>query len=63
MQYQCNSSRCCVINGYLDLDERPANQSQFAEDTQVLFSPQTGGESLNLQFGYIAVSYNVPWNP
>lgn len=55
--------RCCVINGSLDINERLANQSQFAEDTQVLISTEAGGEGLNLQFCHVVVNYDMPWNP
>ena len=34
--------RCCVINGALDINARLANQSQFADDTQVLISTEAG---------------------
>ena len=55
--------RCCVINGSLDINERLSNQSQFADDTQVLISTEAGGEGLNLQFCHIVVNYDMPWNP
>ena len=54
---------CCVINGSLDINERLASQTKFAEETRVLISTEAGGEGLNLQFCHIVVNYDMPWNP
>ena len=38
-------------------------QESFAEDARVLISTDAGGEGLNLQFCYVVINYDIPWNP
>jgi superfamily II DNA or RNA helicase len=51
------------LNGTMSMDERRVVQKRFAEDARVLVSTDAGGEGLNLQFCYIVVNFDLPWNP
>lgn len=54
---------CEAINGSMDFDERVEALKHFKESAQVLISTDAAGESLNMQFAYIVVNYDMPWNP
>lgn len=49
----------------LDAESKRRSQQLFREDTHVRFlvSTEAGGEGINLQFCYIVVNYDLPWNP
>jgi superfamily II DNA or RNA helicase len=51
------------LNGAMNMDERKRVQESFAEDARVLISTDAGGEGLNLQFCYVVINYDIPWNP
>lgn len=61
-----------LINGDIELEGKTAeaeskrrSQRVFREDPSVRFlvSTEAGGEGFNLQFCYIVVNYDLPWNP
>ena len=52
-----------TLNGSMDLDERQAVQTEFANDAQIMVSTDAGGEGLNLQFCHVVVNFDMPWNP
>ena len=61
-----------LINGDMELEGKTADaeskrrsQRVFREDASVRFlvSTEAGGEGINLQFCYIVVNYDLPWNP
>jgi superfamily II DNA or RNA helicase len=61
-----------VINGDMELEGKTADapskrrsQRVFREVPSVRFlvSTEAGGEGINLQFCYIVVNYDLPWNP
>jgi len=49
----------------LDAESKRRSQRVFREDPSVRFmvSTEAGGEGINLQFCYIVVNYDLPWNP
>ena len=51
------------INGDLNLEQKILHKQKFQEDTQILISTDAGGEGINLQFCYIVINYDLPWNP
>jgi SNF2 family DNA or RNA helicase len=50
------------INGGIDLEERRIAQEGFRTDARVLVSTDARGEGINLQFAYVVVNYDLPWN-
>jgi helicase-like protein len=61
-----------LINGDMELegktpeaDSKRRSQQRFRDDSTVRFlvSTEAGGEGINLQFCYIVVNYDLPWNP
>lgn len=61
-----------LIHGDMELEGKTADaetkrrsQRLFREDPAVRFlvSTEAGGEGINLQFCYILVNYDLPWNP
>ena len=66
MLYEFLSSKsysCEVIHGSQDLDTRKAALSNFKNESQILIGTDAAGESLNMQFCYIIINYDLPWNP
>ncbi|MEM3697682.1 MAG: helicase-related protein [Candidatus Bathyarchaeia archaeon] len=51
------------IHGGLNLDRRINAEHEFREKTQVMVSTEAGGEGINLQFCWLMVNYDLPWNP
>lgn len=51
------------INGDLNLEQKILHKQKFQEDAQILISTDAGGEGINLQFCYIVINYDLPWNP
>src|SRR5271157_3514836 len=49
----------------LDAESKRRSQRVFREEPSVRFlvSTEAGGEGINLQFCYIVVNYDLPWNP
>lgn len=54
---------CEVINGSMDFDQRIDALKNFKENAQILIATDAAGESLNMQFAYIVINYDMPWNP
>ena len=52
-----------TLNGTMDLAGRQAAQVAFAGSARFLISTDAGGEGLNLQFCYVVINYDIPWNP
>lgn len=52
-----------VINGSQDLDARKRALIDFKNQSQILIGTDAAGEALNMQFCYIVVNYDLPWNP
>lgn len=60
---QLGGYRCVAINGSMEFEERIAALKSFKEEAQILISTDAAGESLNMQFAYIVINYDMPWNP
>jgi SNF2 family DNA or RNA helicase len=61
--FQKKGFKVAIIHGGQDLDERKRALSQFKNDAQILVGTDAAGESLNMQFCYIVINYDLPWNP
>ena len=54
---------CEYINGSMEFEQRVEVLKNFKGDSQILISTDAAGESLNMQFAYIVINYDMPWNP
>lgn len=51
------------IHGGMNLDERIRAEAEFKNRAQIMVSTEAGGEGINLQFCWLMVNYDIPWNP
>jgi superfamily II DNA or RNA helicase len=57
------------IHGGMKIGDRDAPgtrisaEREFREDCQVLVATEAAGEGINLQFCWLMVNYDIPWNP
>lgn len=52
-----------LINGSMSPDEKLLEKQKFQNDAQFLISTDAGGEGINLQFCWVMINYDMPWNP
>jgi len=38
-------------------------EKEFRDDTQILVATEAAGEGINLQFCWLMINYDIPWNP
>jgi SNF2 family DNA or RNA helicase len=38
-------------------------EREFREDCQILVATEAAGEGINLQFCWLMINYDIPWNP
>ncbi|MHA1330239.1 MAG: helicase-related protein [Candidatus Hodarchaeales archaeon] len=55
--------KTAFINGKLSLSDRILQKQRFRDEAQILVSTDAGGEGINLQFCYVVINYDLPWNP
>lgn len=51
------------IHGGMNLDSRIKAEADFRNQAQIMVSTEAGGEGINLQFCWLMVNYDIPWNP
>ncbi|MCM8810836.1 MAG: DUF3883 domain-containing protein [Candidatus Omnitrophica bacterium] len=51
------------IHGGMNLTQRINAENEFKSRVQVMVSTEAGGEGINLQFCWLMVNYDIPWNP
>ena len=52
-----------TIHGGMRLDDRIKAEGVFKQETQILVATEAAGEGINLQFCWLMVNYDIPWNP
>jgi ERCC4-related helicase len=52
-----------LINGSMSSEEKIKQKRQFQDEAQFLISTDAGGEGINLQFCWVMINYDLPWNP
>ena len=52
-----------MILGSMSSDDRLKEKRRFQDEAQFLISTDAGGEGINLQFCWIMINYDLPWNP
>ncbi|MEM3431623.1 MAG: helicase-related protein, partial [Candidatus Micrarchaeia archaeon] len=51
------------IHGEMNLEARIKAEADFRNQMQIMVSTEAGGEGINLQFCWLMVNYDIPWNP
>jgi hypothetical protein len=57
------------IHGGMKIGDRDTPQTriyaerEFREDAQILVATEAAGEGINLQFCWLMINYDIPWNP
>lgn len=60
---------CTQIHGGMPIGDRDTpntriySEREFREDCQVLVATEAAGEGINLQFCWLMINYDIPWNP
>ncbi len=52
-----------TIHGGMDMDARIRAEHEFKNKAQVMVATEAAGEGINLQFCWLMVNYDIPWNP
>ncbi len=52
-----------TLHGNMSPEDRVRAEHEFREETQIMVSTEAGGEGINLQFCWLMVNYDIPWNP
>jgi superfamily II DNA or RNA helicase len=59
----------CQIHGGMKIGDRDTpntrifSEREFKESAQVLAATEAAGEGINLQFCWLMINYDIPWNP
>lgn len=61
--FASNGFVCSKVNGGMSLDERKNALIKFKEECPIMVATDAAGESLNMQFCYTIINYDMPWNP
>lgn len=51
------------IHGGMNMDRRIGAEHEFQHEAQVMVATEAAGEGINLQFCWLMVNYDIPWNP
>ncbi|NPV53642.1 MAG: DUF3883 domain-containing protein [Firmicutes bacterium] len=52
-----------VIHGGMNMDDRIRAEHEFKNRAQIMVATEAAGEGINLQFCWLMVNYDIPWNP
>lgn len=52
-----------IIRGSMSSEDRLKEKRRFQDEAQFLISTDAGGEGINLQFCWVMINYDLPWNP
>jgi superfamily II DNA or RNA helicase len=52
-----------TIHGGMNMDARIRAEHEFENRAQVMVATEAAGEGINLQFCWLMVNYDIPWNP
>lgn len=52
-----------TIHGGMGMDARIKAEHEFKNRAQVMVATEAAGEGINLQFCWLMVNYDIPWNP
>lgn len=52
-----------TIHGGMNMDARIRAEHEFRNRAQIMVATEAAGEGINLQFCWLVVNYDIPWNP
>lgn len=52
-----------TVHGGMGMDARIRAEHEFKNRAQVMVATEAAGEGINLQFCWLMVNYDIPWNP
>jgi SNF2 family DNA or RNA helicase len=52
-----------IFNRQMSSSHKNLSIKEFQDTNQILISTESGSEGINLQFCYIMLNYDLPWNP
>ncbi|BAF60622.1 hypothetical DNA/RNA helicases [Pelotomaculum thermopropionicum SI] len=52
-----------IVHGGMGMDARIRAEYEFKNRAQVMVATEAAGEGINLQFCWLMVNYDIPWNP
>jgi superfamily II DNA or RNA helicase len=52
-----------IVHGGMGMDARIRAEHEFKNRAQVMVATEAAGEGINLQFCWLMVNYDIPWNP
>lgn len=52
-----------TIHGGMSMDARIRAEHEFKNRAQIMVATEAAGEGINLQFCWLMVNYDLPWNP
>ncbi len=55
--------RVTFIHGGMNLYDRIKAEHEFKHNAQIMVATEAAGEGINLQFCWIMINYDIPWNP
>lgn len=55
--------KTAFINGDLSIEYKIMQKQKFKNEAQIMVSTDAGSEGINLQFCYVVINYDLPWNP
>lgn len=61
--FASNGFDCSKVNGSMSMDERKNALIKFKKERPIMVATDAAGESLNMQFCYTIINYDMPWNP
>lgn len=54
---------CFLLMGGVDSKDQIVDQYREYQQSAVLLSSEVGSEGIDLQFGWVIINYDLPWNP
>ncbi len=52
-----------TIHGGMNMEARIQAEHEFRNSAQIMVATEAAGEGINLQFCWLMVNYDIPWNP
>lgn len=52
-----------TVHGGMNMDARIRAEHEFKHNAQVMVATEAAGEGINLQFCWLLINYDIPWNP
>jgi superfamily II DNA or RNA helicase len=57
------TGKIAAIHGGMTYQERDRQAAFFRKDARIMVATDAAGEGINLQFCWLLINYDIPWNP